>query len=154
MSESAPVGRPSDYSTDLAAQICGLIVEGRSLRSICQADDMPSCTTVFVWLQKHPEFTEQYVRAREAQADTLADELLDISDDARNDWMKRNHGDDDPGWVANGEHIQRSRLRVDTRKWIASKLKPKKYGDKLELASDPTSPLVVNIVKFGGNHTP
>lgn len=94
------------------------------------------------------------MRAREAQADTLADELLDISDDARNDWMKRNHGDDDPGWVANGEHIQRSRLRVDTRKWIASKLKPKKYGDKLELASDPTSPLVVNIVKFGGNHTP
>lgn len=125
-------GRPTDYSPEIVAVICSRIVEGESLRSICRDEEMPVCSTVFLWLQKHEAFSEQYARARDAQADTLADEILEISDDARNDWMQRNHGEDDPGWVANGEHIQRSRLRVDTRKWIASKLKPKKYGDKIE----------------------
>jgi len=58
--------------------------------------------------------------------------MLDIADDGRNDWMER-HGKEDAGWQANGENIQRSRVRIDTRKWLASKLKPKKYGDKVDL---------------------
>ena len=66
------------------------------------------------------------------QTDAIFDENLEIADDGRNDWMER-HGDEEAGWVANGEHIQRSRLRIDTRKWMASKLAPKKYGDKLDL---------------------
>ena len=91
---------------------------------------MPCVATIFNWMRVHQEFLEQYARAKEAQADALAEELLDIADDGSNDWMEV-HDRDNTGWKANGEAIQRSRLRVDTRKWIASKLKPKKYGDKL-----------------------
>jgi hypothetical protein len=91
---------------------------------------MPCLATVFNWLRVHPEFVEQYARAKEESADALAEEILDISDDGSNDWMVRHGKDGEESWVVNGEHVQRSRLRVDSRKWIASKLKPKKYGDR------------------------
>jgi hypothetical protein len=95
---------------------------------------MPGKATVFRWLGVHEAFRDQYARAREAQADTLADEMLDIADDGDNDWMERKGEDGQSlGWRENGEAIGRSKLRLDTRKWIASKLKPKKYGDKLAL---------------------
>ena len=125
----AKVGRPTDYSKNLADEICSRLVEGESLRSICRSDGMPVTGTICRWLTEKPEFKEQYIRARENQADTLADEIIDIADDGSNDWMVRNGKDDDPVWQLNGEHVQRSRLRVDARKWVASKLKPKKYGD-------------------------
>jgi hypothetical protein len=110
---------------------------------------MPDQRTIYRWLEAHEQFRQQYARAREIQADTLFDEMLDIADDARNDWMKRNHGEDDPGWVANGEHIQRSRLRIESRKWMAGKLKPKVYGEKIEheVGSDPNKPLVTKVVR-------
>lgn len=120
------------YSDSLAARICGEIAEGRSLRNICADEGMPDKATVLRWLAANEEFRDQYARAREAQADAIFDEILDIADDARNDWMER-RGEEDAGWVANGEHIQRSRLRIDARKWMAGKLQPKKYGDKLDL---------------------
>lgn len=123
------MGRPTDYNIDIAANICAQLVEGKSLRSICRAEDMPGLATVFVWLNKHSEFAEQYAHAREAQADTLADEITDIADDSTNDYMERVTKDGGTELVLDAEHINRSRLRVDARKWIASKLKPKKYGD-------------------------
>jgi hypothetical protein len=83
-------------------------------------------------LREHEEFREQYAQAREAQADTWADEIVEIADDGSNDWLARSHGEDDEGWRVNGEHIQRSRLRVDARKWLMGKASPKKYGDKIE----------------------
>lgn len=126
------MGRPSKFSTSVAEAICQRLAEGESLRSICTSEDMPVQSTVFRWLVKNEEFREQYTRAREAQADTLFDDILDIADDARNDWMER-RGEEDAGWQANGEHIQRSRLRVDARKWMAGKLAPKKYGDKQQM---------------------
>jgi hypothetical protein len=79
----------------------------------------------------------------------MAEEMLEIADDAKNDWMERQ--DDEGGnigWRLNGDHVQRSRLRIDTRKWLASKLKPKKYGDKLELGGDDNSPLTVRILRM------
>jgi hypothetical protein len=127
-------GRPTDYTLELAARICARLSEGESLRSVCKSDDMPATSTIFLWIQRHKEFSEQYARAKEESADALAEEILDIADDGSNDWMKRFSKDDPEGaasWMLNGEHVQRSRLRVDTRKWIASKLKPKKYGDKI-----------------------
>ena len=123
------MGRPSEYTADVAATICAQLVEGKSLRSICRQEEMPGLTTVFVWLQKHPDFAEQYARAREAQADTLADEITDIADDSANDYHDRELADGSKERVVDTEHINRARLRVDARKWIASKLKPKKYGD-------------------------
>lgn len=125
------IGRPSTYTEDLCGRICQRLAEGESLRAVCRDDDMPAMSSVFKWLSEYPAFSEQYARAREAQADTLFDDILEIADDARNDWMVR-HGDDDAGWQANGEHIQRAKLRVEARKWMAGKLQPKKYGDKVQ----------------------
>lgn len=93
---------------------------------------MPACSTVFKWLNEQPAFSEQYARARETQADTIFDEILDIADDGHNDWMLRNFGEE-ARYVENGEAIRRSVLRIDARKWMAGKLRPKKYGDKLDV---------------------
>lgn len=129
--EANPVGRPSEFSQDLADRICGEIASGDSLRTICVADDMPCVATIFNWIRRYPGFLEQYTRAKEEQADAMAEEMLDIADDGNNDWMERRNAEgDNIGWQVNGEHVQRSRLRIETRKWLASKLKAKKYGDK------------------------
>jgi hypothetical protein len=90
---------------------------------------MPGMTTVFRWLAQHEEFRGMYAAARQAQADYLAEELLEIADDARNDWVERRREDGTIVTVLNGENIQRSRVRIDTRKWLLAKLQPKKYGD-------------------------
>lgn len=141
-------GRPSDFTDDLASEICDRLCAGESLRTIVRDDHMPASSTVFKWLAARPAFAEQYARAREVQADAIFEDILDIADDARNDWMER-RGENDAGWQANGEHIQRSRLRVDARKWMAGKLAPKKYGEKtaLELSGKDGAPLtpVINV---------
>ena len=126
-----PGGRPTTFSDEIGAVLCARIADGESLRSICAEEEMPDKATVFRWLAvpELSEFRDQYARAREQQADALFDEILEIADDARNDWMER-RGEEDAGWVANGEHIQRSKLRIDARKWMAGKLRPKVYGDK------------------------
>jgi hypothetical protein len=125
-------GRPSEFSQETADAICERLADGQSLRSICLADDMPSKTTVFKWLAARPDFADQYARAREEQAETLADEIISIADDGTNDFTTKVSGDGSTSQSVNAEHIQRSRLRVEARKWVASKLKPKKYGDKVE----------------------
>lgn len=124
-------GRPTSYNKEVATEICARIAEGESLRSICEDEHLPNRRTVNQWLIEgtYEDFNLQYARAREAQADFMADDIVDIADDARNDWMERK-GKDDVGYELNGENIQRSRLRVDARKWKAGKLAPKKYGDK------------------------
>lgn len=102
-----------------------------------------------------PAFQEQYARAREIQADTLADETLDIADDGTNDWMeKKNAEGQNIGWQFNGEAAARSRIRIDQRKWYASKLAPKKYGEKLDLnnkldLADPIKDLLANVSANG-----
>lgn len=131
-----------DFSEELADRICEGIADGRSLRSICNDEGMPNKATVFRWLAVSEAFRDRYAHAREAQADALFDEILDIADEASNDWMER-RGEDGAGWVLNGEHVQRSRIRIDARKWMAGKLRPKKYGDKLELSGDPENPLTL-----------
>lgn len=109
---------------------------------------MPSKSAILKWLTEHPEFVDQYARAREAQADHFAEEILEIADDASNDWMERKgEGDESGGWALNGEHIQRSRLRVDSRKWLMSKMAPKKYGDKLALAGDEDNPIRIQQIE-------
>lgn len=128
------MGRPSTFTQEIADEICEGLIEGKSLRSICLRDDMPSAGTVCRWLGDSQTFREQYERARDAQADTLADEIIDIADDGSNDFM----GDDEK---YNGDAVARSKLRVDARKWVAAKLKPKKYGDKQLIGSDPDNPI-------------
>lgn len=126
-------GRPLAYTQDIADRICEQIATtSQSLRTICLNDDFPSVATILNWLKEDTEgFLAQYTRAKEMQADYLAEEMLDIADDGSNDFMTIVKGDKEYT-VENKEFTNRSRLRVDTRKWIASKLKPKKYGDKVQ----------------------
>lgn len=109
------MGRPSSYTPELAELICSQIADGHSLKDICLAKNMPSRETVRLWLLKDPIFLGMYARAREEQADHFADEIIEIADAA----------------VGNPEEVQAARLRVDSRKWAASKMAPKKYGDKV-----------------------
>jgi hypothetical protein len=132
-------GRPSEYSQEVVSIICERLADGESLRTICADDDMPAKSSVFKWLTLHKEFADQYARAREAQADTLFDEILSIADDGTND----TYVDENGNTRTDQEVIARSRLRVDSRKWMAGKLRPKVYGDKLELAGDAANPLHV-----------
>jgi hypothetical protein len=119
--------RPLEFDQAIADRVCEQLTQGLSLRKICLPDDMPVCSTIYKWLTRVPEFAEQYAHARESQADTMADEIVDIAD---------GDPDGDP---------QRDRLRVDARKWVAAKLKPKKYGDKSLLGSDPDNPLPTGV---------
>lgn len=128
-----PAGRPTTYTPEIADMICSRLSEGESLRSVCKDPEMPVASTVFAWMRKYEEFSKQYARAKEEAADAMFEEIQDIADDGTNDWMEVNNQDGDcVGWKINGEALQRSRLRVDTRKWMMSKMKPKKYGDKIQ----------------------
>lgn len=119
------MARPSDYTQEIAGEICEEIVNGKSLRAICRQDNMPALSTVFLWLSKEKSFSDQYARAKEEQAELLADEIVQIADDGLND----TYVDENGNRRTDQDVIARSRLRVDARKWVASKLKPKKYGD-------------------------
>lgn len=130
------MGRPSDYTQDLADKICVRLADGESLRHMCEGDDMPNKATVFRWLASDKAFSDQYARAREAQADTMADEILEIADDGRND----TYVDDDGRERTDQDVIARSRLRVDARKWLASKMAPKKYGDRQQVDINDVTP--------------
>lgn len=136
--EGVKQGRPSAFSQEVADAICEGLADARSLRSICLDEGMPSQTTVFRWLadDRYSDFREQYARAREAQADAIFDEILDIADDGTNDWVEKERQDGSTHTVLDAEHVQRSKLRIDARKWMAGKLAPKKYGEKLDLTSD------------------
>lgn len=135
-----PGGRPTDYTPEIAEVVCQRIAEGESVRGICADEDMPSVRTFFRWVGKYEEFRQQYAIAREQQMESFADEILDISDNGTNDYMS-NNDPENPGYKFNGEHYQRARLRVDTRKWLMSKMAPKKYGDKLQVAGDGGGPI-------------
>lgn len=128
-------GRPSIYSDELAKEICSRLMQGESLRKICRDDSMPCVLTICRWLadeEKHSEFCNQYARARQIQAEIQADEIIDIADDGSNDWMERLGQEGNVlGYALDNEHVQRSKLRIDARKWTASKLLPKKFGDKV-----------------------
>lgn len=142
-------GRPSLYNDVLASEICAKLSQGMSMRTVCLDPAMPAAGTIFRWLGDNIPFREQYTRAKQEAADALVEEMVDIADDATNDWMETHDKDGDAtGWRLNGDHVQRSRLRIETRKWLASKLKPKKYGERLELAGNDDSPLRVVIGKL------
>lgn len=137
-------GRPSLYNQDTVAAICDRLALGESLRSICKDESMPSLNTVIVWLRNELGFQLQYARARELQAELIADEIMEIVDDGKNDTYKDEQGNTRTDY----DVIARSKLRLDARKWWLGKILPKKYGDKLDVTSggDKISPTVVERV--------
>ena len=112
--------------------------------------NLPVTSVVMLWLINDKVLSEQYARAKEAQTEYMADEMMDIADDARNDYMT-NHKDG--GYLLNGENVQRTKLRLETRKWLMGKLKPKKYGDKVSLTgADGEGPIQHSLeISFVGS---
>jgi hypothetical protein len=139
------IGRPSSYSDELAARICAELACGKSLRTVCKPEGMPGLETIFRWLREKPEFRDQYAHAKNESADALVEEMLDIADDASGDH------DDEGRFVS--ENVQRSKLRIDTRKWIAAKMKPKKFGDQIDVnhGGQNENPLTALIMSVQGN---
>lgn len=140
-------GRPTTYTTELADKICDRIARGESVLRICKDPEMPAQSTVYLWLlnENNKEFSEKYAQARNSQAEVLFDELLDIADDGTNDYVSKLNEDGTETEMYNAEHVNRSRLRVDTRKWYLSKVLPKKYGDKMDFTSGGKEIKSVNV---------
>jgi hypothetical protein len=124
-------GRPTLYSLEIALEICDRIADGESLVKICSDAKMPKKTAVYEWLLRHAEFADIYARAREDQADTLADEIHAISDE-----LPQQIVDDKGKTRYDSAYVQWQKNRVDARKWVAAKLKPKKYSDRIAHVGD------------------
>jgi hypothetical protein len=121
------VGRPKEaFKQDIANEICIRLGLGEGLREICRDPSMPDKSTVMRWLASNAGFRDQYAGAREAQADYMAEEILEISDEGKNDFMERRRRDGSVEMAENHEAINRSRLRVDI-----ARMAPKKYGDRV-----------------------
>lgn len=116
-------GRPSKYTKKLADDLCAYLAMGMSLKTTCEQEGMPSVSTVFNWFRTQKGFLQLYTRAKEESADAMAEDILTISDEV-----------DASGKSTN--EIAKAKLRVDTRKFLMAKMKPKRYGDKLDLTSD------------------
>lgn len=147
-------GRPSSYTEAVGDEICERISNGESLRQICADESLPSRSSVFRWLDD-PEmvaFRNQYARAHEFQAEHYAAEIVGIADEEVTMVRAEKHGTKDEDGNGNTEvvfdaaAVARNRLRVDARKWVASKLSPKKYGDRLGLTDGEGKPLQSTIV--------
>lgn len=126
------MGRPSDYSEELTDEICEKLAAGESLRAICSLEEFPAERTVYYWLESKPDFLQKYARAREQQADYYVAQIVDIADKTQLGEIVTLKADgSEERKIA--DMIEHRRLQVDARKWAASKLAPKKYGDKQQL---------------------
>ncbi len=110
------IGRPSLLTEKLTANIMARLSNGESMRTVCRDPKMPSMDTMWRWIRENRDFSERYARAKQESSDAMAEDIMDIADEP-----------------TDKEGIQRNRLRVDTRKWLMSKHKPKKYGDFLKI---------------------
>lgn len=136
-----PGGRPEKYTDELALKILEEIsTTHKSLKKICK-DNGLAVSTLLIWLRDNKEFSTLYARAKESQADLLADEILAIADKERELIEEVTTGEG--AYQTKKDNIARSRLQVDARKWLASKLKPKKYGD-----TQQSNPSNVDPVSF------
>ncbi len=137
-------GRPTIFNDQIAELICQGIMEKSSLSEVCSKEGMPHRSTVFVWLAStnpmYKDFQDRYARAYEIKLQCLADDILNIADNPKNlGKIKDENGNEKTVY----EDVKRSALKVDSRKWILAKLKPKKYGDRVEpeKTEEPTASL-------------
>lgn len=126
-------GRPSDYLVEVADDICSLLAKGESLNSICKKEGFPSRNTVYRWLRENTEFRDNYARATDDRADSIFEEMLDISDNV----------------IPDNAEIAKARLKIDTRKWVLSRMNPKKFSDKqsVEHTGRDGSDLTITVVR-------
>jgi hypothetical protein len=121
---SQPAGRPTIYTQAIDDEICEKIAQGMSLREICKADGMPSRDSIYAWKSSNKGFSDHYNQAVEDRAELLAGEIVEIADDKTGD-------------------PARDRLRLDARKWIACKLFPRKYGDRVANDVNLTGSIII-----------
>jgi hypothetical protein len=132
MSPTRDAGRTDGFTAEIADRFCELVATSKqSLRTICAQEGMPSVATILRWLRVRAEFREQYQIAKQEQAELMVEEILEIADDGSNDTRTDDKGKE----TVCTDVLQRSKLRVDARKWLAAKLFPKKYGDRAEPAA-------------------
>lgn len=151
------------YSEEQKVRAKEIIIErvsnGDSLKMVIESDErVPKRMTVYSWLNPESdyfdnEFSENYARAREERADTIFDEMIEIADDGRNDYQEKLISEGESVPVFNPENVQRSRVRIDTRKWILSRMNPKKYGDKTDITTGGEK-ITTNILNLGSGVNP
>ena len=146
-------GKDFTYTREVFESIIARVATGESVRSICKDEGMPSRDTFFVWLYRDPSLADQYAHAKAISAYADEDELNEISDDGTNDWMERRNKDGEiVGWQLNGEAVQRSRLRVETRRWLMERRMPTRFGQKVDVnhGVQPDNPLSSLIAAVSG----
>lgn len=131
------MGRPTKFNQAIADAICDRLASGLSLRRICRNSAMPNKATVFRWLAANSEFSDQYARARESQADLLVDEMIDIADQPKIG-KKTKRTSDGKLEETTFDMTEHRRLQIETRKWVAARMRPKKYGDKIDVEQKTT----------------
>lgn len=119
--EKCPMGRPSSYSLELGDEIVRRIALGELLDQIAKEPGMPSRRTIYSWRLKHPEFADLFRIAQECRAEQMLDEVVRLADEIME--------------TDSAVKVNAARLKADSLKWAASKLAPKRFGDKLELTS-------------------
>ncbi|MDG3577135.1 terminase small subunit protein [Rhizobium sp. YJ-22] len=125
------------FTQEIADAICDRLASGLSLRAVCRNKAMPSKSTVFKWLAQNAAFADQYARAREAQADTFVDEMVAIADTPKIGQKTKRTGDGKVE-VTTFDMTEHRRLQIETRKWVAARMRPKKYGDRIDVDQKTT----------------
>lgn len=147
---------PKTFTPGLAQRICRSLMMGKSLKATCEQKGMPTVRTVVGWLANPNmvEFREQYYYARRIAAEILVDEIMEIADDTSKDWKPRFGKDGEiVDYIPDNEAIQRSRTRIDTRKWYAAKMLPRVYGDKIDVELEAKGDLAELLKKAANNDT-
>lgn len=137
------VGRPNEYTQEKAREICEMLSMGISLRTICITQTMPAISTVFKWMRENEEFSKQYAQAKQESAEAWHEELAELGDEA----IRLSQTVDSK---ASGAVVQAVKLKADNIKWMMSKMKPKKYGDKIDMTTngkDIPTPILGGVTK-------
>lgn len=128
--------------------VCKEIESGKALRNVLKEEQMPSTSTFFQWLELYPDKAKQYARATEVRSEVIFDDILSIADQNAGDTYINEFGVE----VINSDVIQRSRLRIDARKWVLSKLNPKKFGDKVQ--TEHSGEVTTTVINLGNGIKP
>lgn len=150
----SPFGALDNYDPTKALEICRELMGGRRLKEVLELPDMPTQAIVTDWLLRVDEFREMYYYARRAGIEMIVDEIIEIADDDTEDYTPVY---DKEGGVKgdrfNGQHVQRSKLRIETRKWLAEKLLPAIYGDKVQHSHGPTEGLAEMLSRIASSQS-
>lgn len=122
--------KPWVKTQELLDKVIEGLSEGQSLRSICEARDMPGAPTILRWVEEDAEFQTRYIAARQACADVYAEQILEIADEGH-----KTH-----------EQVADAKVRIDARKWVAARMNPRRWGNKVQIGgADDLPPVKTNV---------